>query len=104
MITTIGLSARPLALLQRAGDQFLARAALALDQDRLVGRTGALDHAKHLLHGRRLADDLDGPLAAIQHGLKLLVLLAKLPPLVGLLDQDFQLRQRKRLGQIVVRA
>ncbi len=43
---------------QRAGDQFLAGAALAENQDRAVGVRHALDHFEHGLHGRRVADDL----------------------------------------------
>ena len=40
-----------------AGDQFLARAALAGDHDRRVAVRDAADHLEDLLHGRRFADD-----------------------------------------------
>ena len=40
-----------------AGDQLLARAVLAQDQDVGVGGRDLLDGAEHLLHGVRLADD-----------------------------------------------
>src|SRR5262245_61289850 len=43
---------------QRLGDEFLAGAALAEDQNRAVGIRDALDHAEDGLHFRGAADDL----------------------------------------------
>ena len=42
---------------QCASNQFLAGAAFALNQDRFVGRAGAIDQSKHFLHRGRLADN-----------------------------------------------
>src|ERR1039458_6785696 len=44
--------------MQRARDQFLARAALPQHQDRAVRVRDALNHLEHLLHLGRAADDL----------------------------------------------
>ena len=46
--------------MQGSGDEFLARAGSATDQDRDVGVREATDGAEYLLHRRGLADDLLG--------------------------------------------
>jgi hypothetical protein len=55
-----GAGARAVAV-QGPGDQLLAGARLAVDQHRDVAVREAADGAEHLLHGRRLADDLRAP-------------------------------------------
>ena len=45
-------------LMNRFGDQFLARAALALQQHRGGRRRHLFDHIKYLAHRRRFADDI----------------------------------------------
>jgi hypothetical protein len=44
--------------MQGARDQFLAGAGLAVDEHRDVGAREPTDGAEHLLHRRRLADDV----------------------------------------------
>ena len=78
---------------QGLGDQFLAGAAFALDQDCLVGAAGAFDEAEDLLHGGDFADDFRLGLPAAEDFLELHVFLAKLAALVCFLDEDFQLGQ-----------
>ena len=90
--------------MQRPGNQFLARAALALNQDGLVARPRTLDQPKHLLDGRRLADHLRPGFAAFEQRFELPVLLAQQPLLIGFLDLYFEFFERKRFGQIVERS
>ena len=59
--------------MDRAGDEFLARAALARDHHRRVAVRHAADHLEHLLHGLGLAHDavlvlLDGELRLERRG------------------------------------
>ncbi|MCY1350908.1 hypothetical protein D9M69_371540 [compost metagenome] len=81
---------------QGVGDQFLAGAGFAVDQHGDVGMAEASDGAEHLLHGRRLADDLRG---ARQCGRRFQGLLF-LGVLVGALDQGDRLVDVERLGQV----
>ncbi len=68
---------------QGMGHQLFAGAGLAVDQHGDVGMAKPADGAEHLLHRRRLADDLRGVMAV---GRFLLVLLL-LGVLIGALDQ-----------------
>ena len=56
-LTNVPLAA-PAQVVDRAGDQLLAGAGLALDQHRRVGRRDDLDLLQHLPERRALADDL----------------------------------------------
>ena len=85
---------------QGPGHQLLAGARLAVDQHRHVGVAEPADGAEHLLHGRRLADDLGGRFRRRRHEL-LVVLLAVLD---GPLDQRHRLVHVERLGQVFERA
>ena len=55
-------------VVESAGDQFLAGAALAEDQHVHVLRRDAADRLAHLLHDRRAADDLVARFLRRQHG------------------------------------
>ena len=53
--------------MQRARDQFLARTRFAIDQHRCMRLSEPADGAKHLLHGRALAEDFRGVLRDFRH-------------------------------------
>src|SRR5690606_6766055 len=69
-----------------AGDQLLAAAALALDEDRRVGRRGALDQLVHLPEPRALADDAARAIRRPNLLAEVLDLALELPPLERLAD------------------
>ena len=90
--------------MERARHQLLAGATLAQDEDGGVGGRDPVDHPQHLLHRRAGRDDaaIDGvgpELSAERH------VLADEPALLGgLPDEDVQLLDPRRLGEVVVGA
>ena len=84
-------------LVQGVGDQLLAGAALAVDQHRDAGARQP-DGAEHLLHGRRLADDLRAAgrilLACLAFGALLLEVI------LGAAHQGYRLVDVERFGQV----
>ena len=93
--------ARPLAVVMNGpGDQFLARAALAVDQDRGVAFGHPADRLVDLLHGRRIAHQ--PALVLLPHlGSERVHFERKPPDLDGLAYQDVDLVEIEGLGDIV---
>ncbi len=85
-------------LVQGMGDQLLAGAALAVDEHRDAGARQAADGAEHLLHRRRLADDLRGAAGLLLACLALGALLLEV--ILGAPNQGHGLVDVKRLGQV----
>ena len=86
-----------------AGHQLLAGAALAQDQHRRIGGRHAVHEAQHLLHSRAAGDDA---LVArlVELGAHDHVLAHQAGLLGRLADQDVELLDARRLGQVVVGA
>ncbi|MNF85416.1 hypothetical protein D3C84_678090 [compost metagenome] len=82
---------------QGVGDQLLAGAGFAVDQHGDIGVGEPADGAKHLLHGRRLADDFRG--ARLLDGRLQALLLLRV--LIGALDQGDRFIDVERLGQVL---
>ena len=96
---------RPAAIgmvMDRAGDELLAGAGLALDQDRGVGRRHATDHLVDLLHGGGAADD--ELLALLELAPQALEVVRQTTELERAVDQHGDLIQVEGLRQVVVRA
>ena len=96
---------RPVAALRvvvdRLGDQLLAGAALAADQDVALGRRGPADQVEHLADRPALADDAVEPLALSQLLLEVAVLGGQATALQALADGEPDLFVLERLGQVV---
>ena len=91
----------PALLMEEAGDQLLARPALAGDEDPAVGRRGFLDLAPQLLDRGAFADQVEAgldPLAELD------VLLLELLLAERVLDGQDDLLQRERLFEEIERA
>ena len=96
----------PLAVVvDRVGDQLLAGAVLALDQDVGLARRDALDQLEQLLHLLALADDVRELVAILELLLELLVLALQVGALDRLLEQredalgvDRLLEEEERAG------
>ncbi len=73
------------------GDDLLARAGLALDQERGVGGGDALDEVQHRVHGGRLRDEPGEPIALAELGAQVLVLPAQGPAGQRLVDTVIEL-------------
>ena len=91
-------------VVDRAGDQFLPRPALALDEDRRVGVEHAADRLEHLAHARALADDLVEAVDALHLLPEVAVLFAEGVDALRVLDGDGGLvREGFEEGQVVAR-
>ena len=96
---------RPLAVVvDGVGDQFLARAVLALDEDVRLARRDALDELEQILHLLALADDVVEPVPIVQPLFQLLVLVEERLLLDGLLELVEQAFGVDRLLQEIERA
>ena len=85
-----GAFAAPAEMMNRASDQFLARAGFALDQDRRIGRRHGLKLIENSFQRRTFADDLFEVVFGADLVLQIELLFAQL---VGPLD-DLAKRQR----------
>ena len=90
--------------MDRAGEELLARAALALDQHRRRRRGHLLDEHHGATERRAAADDRALPQQIVQALLQHLVLLDQLAALERLVDELEQLLAPERLGEKVVGA
>ena len=90
----------PAALVDRAGDHFLAGAALALDQHRRIGRRHHVDHFTQLEHRRAVADQRTGTqrmqLAPVE-----IAGVCQRGIVEGAANREFEFVEVDRLGQIV---
>ena len=94
--------AGPLALVVEVpGDQLLAGAGLAQDQDPGVGRRDHLDLAADRLHRRGVADQQRRPLDGLEPGLEGGRLVGQVATLGDPGEQDLQLGPLAGLGQVV---
>src|SRR3954466_12151117 len=84
-----------------ARDQFLADAALTLDQHRRVGRRGPTDGRHHLLQRLAVANHL---MADFDRFLERSILVAQLPLIEGVAEDDQDALARERLLDEVERA
>ena len=91
-------------VVQRARDQLLAGAALAGDEHRGLGRRDPAHQLEHPLHRRRLADQAVEAEAPLQLGAQLEVVAHQRALLERALDDDVDLVDLERLGQVVVGA
>src|SRR5581483_4942737 len=97
--------ARPLALrVDRVGDDLLAGAALALDEDRRLAAGRGLDDAPDALHRLALADELMDAACLRQLLLEALLAIDEAPPLEGLPDEMQDLVGGEGLRDVVVSA
>src|SRR5262249_28813232 len=92
------------ALVDRAGEELLARATLALDQHRRRRRRHLLDEHHRATEGRAATDDGALPQQIVEALLQQLVLLDQLAALERLVDELEQLLAPERLGEEVVGA
>ena len=90
--------------MQRVGDQLLAGAVLALDQDVGVAAGDALDQLEHLVHLLALADDVAEPELPFELLLEQQVLADQIAPLDGALEHREQRVGLDRLLDEAVRA
>ena len=84
------------------GDQLLPRARLALDEDGRIGGRGAADHLVDLLHRGGLADDQ--LVALLELATEPLEVARQTAELHGAADEDLDLVEVERLGQVVIGA
>ena len=84
-----------------ARDQLLAGARLAGDQHGGHGLGDALHDGEDLLHPRALADDVGEGEALLQRAAQMDVLVFELLPLDGIADDDLDLVDVERLGDVV---
>src|SRR5262249_7949787 len=92
------------ALVDRAGEELLARATLALDQHRRRRRRHLLDEHHRATEGRAATDDGALPQQIVEALLQQLVLPDQLAALERLVDELEQLLAPERLGEEVVGA
>ena len=92
------------ALVDEAGDEFLARAAFAFDQDGHVAARDFLRHADHATHGLVVADQQAGLGALLEPGAQGLVLCNNGLEFQRLGDEDPQSPHVERLRQVIVGA
>ena len=90
--------------MQRAGDEFLAGAALALDQDGAVGIGDLGDEVVDLLHLRARADDVLEAVFLLDDLPQVAVLADEALVIERALDGELQLIHLERLGDVVVGA
>ena len=98
------LAAPPRVVVDRPGDQLFPGARLAGDQHRRRRAGDALHDAEDLLHLRALADDVGESVALLEGAAEVEVLVLELLPLDGLADDDLELVDVERFGDVVVRA
>ena len=92
-------------VVQRVGDEFLARAALALDEHGRARRGDLADRVEHVLHRRRRADEGVQALAGAAFDLlaQFGVLALDHAAAQGAAHEDFQPVEVQRLGDEIVR-
>ena len=86
------------------GDDLLAGAGFALDQERRIGRRHALDEIEHRLHRRRQRDQPGEAIALAELLAQVLVLVAERPAGERLLDAMMQLVRLLAFLEVVERA
>ena len=90
--------------MNRAREQRLARARLAGDQHRRIGRRDALEQREHRVHRRVLRDDFGRRVDARQPRLQIAILARELMLLPRAPHEDVDLGHAIRLRHVVVRA
>src|SRR5581483_2127235 len=88
--------------MERAGDEFLAGAALALDEDGGLGAGDLADELAEIFHGRALPEQFDAALVLLG-AVEEFVDLEELAEVLGLLERDFELVVGKGLEQVIER-